>query len=50
MRFAVSVDIIVSAKGLKGLGGKEIIKTLSHNHFIIQLMHNVKYVELIKTY
>ena len=23
---------------------------LSYIHFIIQLMHNVKYVELIKTY
>jgi len=25
-------------------------KSVNVNHFIIQLMHNVKYVELIKTY
>jgi len=25
-------------------------KHVGANHFIIQLMHNVKYVELIKTY
>jgi hypothetical protein len=35
MRFAISVDIIVSAKGLKDLSGKAIIKALSHNFVLI---------------